>query len=225
MCSVLFLTPVGGCEHGADRDVFWAKTRGNTDGSLQCPADSLRTTLTRCAPTVSCQWWTTFGKETDMRRALKRVRDVTGIVTVENERLLERERHLEGQQERQVQREDGNESRARWSYVQSSEEGCGCFVSSYRLRVICLPQLYHPAVTHCYAPLCPGILAHSSLCPPLSACVCVYSTFVSPCGWRLLAWKWASSGYVCSVSQYESLSVPFPSISETVEHHFRQPPT
>lgn len=48
-----------------------------------------------------------------MRRALKRVRDVTGIVTVENERLLERERHLEGQQERQVQREDGNESRAR----------------------------------------------------------------------------------------------------------------
>lgn len=92
---------------------FGPKKKGNADESLQCPADSLRTTLARCAPTVSCQRWSTFGKETDMRRALERVRDVTGIVKVENERLLERERHLEGQQERQVQREDGNESRAR----------------------------------------------------------------------------------------------------------------
>lgn len=46
---------------------------------------------------------------------VERVRDVTcaGIVEVENERLLERERHLEGQQERRVQREEENESRAR----------------------------------------------------------------------------------------------------------------
>lgn len=105
---------------------------------------------------------------------------------------FKRERHLEGQQERRVQREDEKESRARWSYVQSSEEGCGCFVSSYRLRVICLPQLCHPAVTHCYAPLCPGILALGSLCPLLSACVCVCCTFVSRYDWRLLAWKWAN---------------------------------
>lgn len=106
---------------------------------------------------------------------IERLRDVTGagIVKLENERLPERERHLEGQQERRVQREAEKESRARWRYVQSSEEGCGCFVSSYRLRVICLPQLCHPAVTHCYAPLCPGILAHTSLCPPSSACVWV----------------------------------------------------
>ena len=48
--------------------------------------------------------WKRDGYEEDVER----VRDVTGvgIVKVENERLLERERHLEGQQERRVQREE-----------------------------------------------------------------------------------------------------------------------
>lgn len=112
---------------------------------------------------------------------------------------LKEKRHLEGQQERRVQKE----RRARWSSVQSSVEGWGCFVSSYRLRVICLLQLCHPAVTRCHAPLCPGM----RLPLPIIICPCVYSTFYT-C--RLLAWKWAGSGYLSSMNQYESLSMPFP---------------
>lgn len=126
-------------------------------------------------------------KRNRYEKDIEKVRDVTGtwIVGVENERQFEREGYLEEQQEQRVQRDDEKASRARWSCVQSSEEGC--FVSSYRLRVICLPQLCHTAVTHCYAPLCPGILAHSSFCPLLSGSVCVYSIFVSFSVCRLLA--------------------------------------
>lgn len=169
--------------------LFLAKKRGNIDGSL-----------------MSCQPQTT--QRDRYEKDSERVRDVTGawIVKVENERQLERERHLEGQQEQRVQREEERESRARWSYVQSSEEGCGCFVSSYRLRVICLLQLCRPAVTRRYAPLCPGI----RLPLPTIICLCVCSTFVSLYTCRLLACKWAGSGYLSSMNQYESLSMPFP---------------
>lgn len=118
-------------------------------------------------------------KRNRYEKDIEKVRDVTGtwIVGVENERQFEREGYLEEQQEQRVQRDDEKASRARWSCVQSSEEGC--FVSSYRLRVICLPQLCHTAVTHCYAPLCPGILAHSSFCPLLSGSVCVCTPYLS----------------------------------------------
>lgn len=77
-------------------------------------------------------------------------------------------KYLKGQQVRQVQREEEKEIIARWSYFQPREEECGCSVSSYRLRVICLPQLCHPAVTHCDASLCASILAH----PFLRLCAC-----------------------------------------------------
>lgn len=120
---------------------------------------------------------------------------------------------LEGQQERRVQRETENKSRGRWSYFQSSEEERGCFVSSYRLRVIWVPQLCRPAVTHCYASLCPGVPA--SFCRRVSvrACACAreraqhffFFFFFSPHQWGLLAWKWAGLGYLCGVNKYESL--------------------
>lgn len=44
---------------------------------------------------------------------VERLRDVTvaGIVKVENERLFEREKHLEGQQERQREQEKGSRAR------------------------------------------------------------------------------------------------------------------
>lgn len=79
-----------------------------TDGSL-------RTTLARCTLTVSCQLQATFLKRDRYEEDVEKVRDVTGtrIVGVENERQFERERHLEGQQEQRVQRDDEKASRAR----------------------------------------------------------------------------------------------------------------
>lgn len=76
------------------------------------PADSLRTTLARCTLPVSCQPRATKNR---YEEDVERVRDVTGagIVKAENKKLLERERHLQGQQERRVQREEEKESRAR----------------------------------------------------------------------------------------------------------------
>lgn len=82
--------------------------RGNIDVSLQCLADSLRTTLARCTPTVSCHASGHICKSDRYEEDIENRRDVTGagIVKIEKGRHLQRERHLVGQQERRVQREE-----------------------------------------------------------------------------------------------------------------------
>lgn len=122
-----------------------------------------------------------------------------------------KKKHLNAEQERQVQRQEGNEP----SYFQSCEKRSGWFVSSYTLRVICLLQLYHPAVTRCCAPL---LSWHPGTWLPLPTIIspCAYSTFVRLYAYRLLARERTGSGYLCSLHQFElSPSVGLVTITHT----------